>query len=63
MNSVIDGRNLWKYKDQSKMESNQSLCAQADRVSVVLGNKFKLEELSHQNSNSTAEEDPIIQIH
>lgn len=44
------------------MQVAQSVCAEADRLSEVLCKQNKMEDLAYQNSNSTAEDDPIIQI-
>lgn len=39
-----------------------SVCAVADRLSEVLGG-HKLEDVSRQNSRSTAKDDPVQQIY
>lgn len=78
MNSVIDGVNLWKYKQKlhSQKQAPESLktslklpevaemsvCAEHDRLSEVLGGQ-KIEDVAYQNSRSTAEDDPVMQIH
>jgi len=52
-----------KSYDLGGLQMAASVCADADRLSEVLGGP-KLEELAnYQNSRSTAEEDPVLQIH
>lgn len=74
---MIDGANLWKYKpkldsqkqapvSQSSLKlpeiAEMSVCAEHDRLSEVLGGQ-KIEDVAYQNSRSTAEDDPVMQIH